>query len=95
VTSSKPVTGSVIFWEQNNSGALAPNAAIVNGTAQAQVTLNLVGTHQVYAQYIGDAQNNGSQSGNLNIVATGTAFIQLSGVTASLSHNVPFTVTIQ
>jgi len=95
VTSSKPVTGSVIFWEQNNSGALAPNAIIVNGVAQAQARLAFVGTHQVYAQYIGDAQNQASQSGNLNIVATGSAFIQLSGTTASLTHNVPFTVTVQ
>jgi hypothetical protein len=95
VNSSKNPTGTIIFWEQNNGGALAPTVALVNGKAQATVSLTLVGTHQVYAQYSGDAQNQASQSANLNIVATGSAFLQLSGTTASLTHNIPYTVVIQ
>jgi hypothetical protein len=95
VTSPRATTGTVTFWEQNNGGALAPSVTLVNGKAQAQVSLVLVGTHQVYAQYSGDAQNQTSQSGNLNIVTTGSAFVQISGTTGSLTHNVPVTVTIQ
>jgi hypothetical protein len=95
ITSSKNLTGTVNFWEKNNGGALAPPVNVVNGAAQVQVNLSLVGTHQIYAQYNGDAQNQGSQSGTLNVVLTGTSDIQVTGTTGQLSHYANISVTIQ
>jgi Bacterial Ig-like domain (group 3) len=74
---------------------LTPPVPVVNGTAQVQATIFLVGTHQIVAQYNGDGENQASQSGTLNITATGTSFVQVVGTTGSVSHLLNLNVTVQ
>ncbi|MGA2457105.1 MAG: Ig-like domain repeat protein [Terriglobales bacterium] len=95
VTSSKTVTGTVNFWENGNHGALAPLATLVNGTATAQVALPFPGTHEIYAQYSGDANNRGSQSSTIDVVATGSARAQIQGTTGPVTDYFSVYVTIQ
>ena len=95
VTSSKAVTGTVNFWEIGNDGALAPPATLVNGTATALVALPLPGTHEIYAQYSGDANNRGSQSSTIGVLATGSAHVQIQGTTGPVTHSSSVYVTIQ
>jgi hypothetical protein len=95
VSSSKTVTGTITFWENGSDGALTPPLNIVGGAVTAQVALPLVGTHQIYAQYSGDSQNQGSQSSTVNVVATGTNYAQVSGETGPVSHYSTVWLTIQ
>ena len=95
VSSSKTVTGTITFWENGSDGALTPPLNIVGGAVTAQVALPLVGTHQIYAQYSGDSQNQGSQSSTVNVVATGTSYAQVSGETGPVSHYSTVWLTIQ
>jgi mono/diheme cytochrome c family protein len=95
VTSSKAVTGTVNFWENGNDGALAPLVTLVNGTATAQVALPFPGTHEIYAQYSGDANNRVSQSSTIDVVATGSAHAQIQGTTGPVTHDSSIYVTIQ
>jgi len=95
VTSSKAVTGTVNFWENGNDGALAPPATLVNGTATAQVALPFPGTHEIYAQYSGDANNRASQSSTIDVVATGSAYAQIQGTTGPVTHYSSVYVTVQ
>jgi len=95
VTSSKAVTGTVNFWENGNDGALAPPATLVNGTATAQVALPSPGTHEIYAQYSGDASNRASQSSTIDVAATGSAHAQIQGTTGPVTHDSSVYVTIQ
>ncbi len=95
VTSSTAVTGTVNFWEDGNHGALAPPAPVVNGTAKAQVALPSPGTHEIYAQYSGDADNRASQSSTIDVVATGSAQVQIQGTTGPVTRYSSVYVTIQ
>lgn len=95
VTSTRAITGSVTFWIQGSGGALTPPIGLQGNSASAQVDLSLYGTYQVYAQYSGDDQNQGSQSPVVNVVSTGTTFVQIAGTTGSNIHNTGVTITIQ
>jgi hypothetical protein len=95
ITSTKTVTGTVNFFDMQSGGALSPPVAIVGGAASIQGSLTLVGTHQIYAQYSGDGQNLMSQSGKLNVVATGASVAQVSGTTNTIIHYANVTVTVQ
>jgi hypothetical protein len=95
VTSSKAVTGTVNFWESGNDGALALPATLVNGTATAQVALSSPGTHEIYAQYSGDANNRAAQSSTIDVVATGSARAQIQGTTGPVTQYSTVYVTIQ
>jgi len=95
VTGSDTPTGTITFWENGNGGALAPTVNLVSGKASAQVALPLVGTHQIYAQYSGDTHNLGSSSSTYNVVATGTAYAQIQGVTGPLMHYSNVNIVIQ
>ncbi|PYT96959.1 MAG: hypothetical protein DMG38_21750 [Acidobacteria bacterium] len=95
VTSTKAVTGTITFWEKGNNGTLTPPLTIVAGSASSQVGLPLVGTHQIYAQYSGDSQNQGSQSSTINVVATGTEYISVQAANGPVSHYSTIWVTIQ
>ncbi len=95
VTSSKTVTGTVSFWENGNDGAFAPPATLVDGTATAQVSLEFPGTHEIYAQYSGDANNRGSQSSIFDVVATGSAHVEIQGTTGPVIHKSSVDVAIQ
>ena len=87
--------GTVTFWEQGNSGALSLPINLVGGTAQAQLNLALVGTHQIYAIYSGAGEDQQSQSANYNVVITGSSLAQVSGTTGPITHFTNITVTIQ
>ncbi|MDP9337711.1 MAG: Ig-like domain-containing protein [Acidobacteriota bacterium] len=95
VTSSKPLTGTITFWETGNNGALTPPLLLSNGTARTQLNFGLPGIHQVHAEYSGDAQNQKSQSATVTIVATGTSYVQVTGTTGPLTHYGSVDVTIQ
>jgi hypothetical protein len=87
--------GTVTFWEQGNGGALSQAINVVGATAQAQLNLTLVGTHQIYAIYSGAGEDQQSQSPNYNVVITGSSFAQISGTTGPLTHYANINVTIQ
>jgi hypothetical protein len=91
VTSSKPVTGEITFWD-SFGGKHVP---IINGVAQAQLTLSSVGIDQITAQYYGDALNQPSTSTSVIAVATGQSYVNVIGSTGPLSHVAVVTVTIQ
>lgn len=95
VTSAKGVTGTVNFWEKGNDDVLAPPVPLVNGTATAQIALATPGTHEIYAQYSGDARNLASQSSTIDVAATGSAHVQIQGTTGPISHSSSVVVTIQ
>lgn len=92
VTSTKMVTGTITFWE--NGGGGTP-VTVIAGSASTQMALPLVGTHQIYAQYSGDSQNQGSKSGTLNVVATGTTYMSVQSTNGPVSHDSSIWVTIQ
>jgi hypothetical protein len=91
VTSSNPLTGTIIFWDFNG-GTPVP---ITNGVAQTQLTLSSVGVEQIKAQYSGDALNQPSTSASVIAVATGQSYVNVTGTTGPLSHSVIMNVTIQ
>ena len=91
VTSSQPVTGQVIFRD-SFEGRPAP---IINGVAQTELTLSLVGIDQITAQYLGDPLNQPSTSAPVFAVATGQSYVNVIGSTGPLSHSAAVTVTIQ
>lgn len=70
VTSSKPLTGNITFYNFGNSVVTFP---IANGQAQFGAGyLNNPGLYQVTASYSGDASNQPSTSAALTQVITGT-----------------------
>ncbi|HEV2297053.1 MAG TPA: Ig-like domain repeat protein [Candidatus Acidoferrales bacterium] len=93
VTSTKPVTGLVIFTASNCG--FSTGGTILNDVAQATANFLPVGTCSLAAQYGGDAKNQPSQSGNLNIAVTGVTSQQIFGQTGPLGHLIPVSVTIQ
>jgi pro-kumamolisin-like protein/Big-like domain-containing protein len=94
VKSSKPVTGNVFFNDATANFASNNNVG-TDGTAQTSTSFLIVGTHVISAQYQGDANNLPSQSGNLNVVVTGTTTQPITGATSILTHLVQVHVTIQ
>ena len=92
VTSSKPLTGTVIFWDFNGG---TPPVPITNGVAQTQLTLSSVGVDQIKATYSGDALNQPSTSPSVIAVGTGQSSVNVTGTTGPLSHSVTVNVTIQ
>jgi Bacterial Ig-like domain (group 3) len=91
VTSSKPVTGEITFWD-SFGGKHVP---MVNGVAQAQLTLSSVGIDQITAQYFGDALNQPSTSTSVIAVATGQSYVNVIGSTGPLAHSASVVLTIQ
>ena len=84
VTGGTP-TGSVQF--RVDGTALGSPVATSGGTtgnvtvtaAQAPAFLQLVGTHAVSANYLGDSTTSPSSSGTLNVTVTGTTSLPISG----------------
>jgi large repetitive protein len=95
VSPSPATGGTVTFWEQGNNGALSLPINLVGGTAQAQLNLSFVGTHQIYAIYSGSGQDQQSQSANYNVVITGSDSALISGTTGSITHYTSITITVQ
>jgi len=87
--------GFVTFWEQGAASAISQPVNLTAGSAQTQVYLNLVGTHQIYAIFSGTVAEQNSQSPNYNVVTTGSSFANIIGTTGPLSHGSGINVTIQ
>jgi hypothetical protein len=87
--------GFVTFWEQGAASAFSQPVNLAAGSAQTQVYLNLVGTHQIYAIFSGTAAEQNSQSPNYNVVITGSSFASIIGTTGAVSHGSGINVTIQ
>jgi len=94
VTSSKPITGTVTFWDAANNQTLSDPLSITNGAVQAKLLLPL-GVHQIYARYSGDALNQPSTSASVIAVATGKASVIVTGTTGPLWHIAVVNLTIQ
>jgi hypothetical protein len=94
VTSAKPLTGTVTFY--NFGTAFAGAFPIANGQAQTgQGYLNNPGVYQVTATYSGDAANLASTSAPLIQVLTGTFPVTIQGHTGGDVHYLQATVGVQ
>ena len=73
--------------------------SLVNGSAQQLVSgtaaVSMVGTCTFNAAYGGDANNDPSQSGNLDILVTGTTTQEIIGQTSNTSHGTTVSITLQ
>ncbi len=93
-------TGNVQFFADGT--ALGSAVPVANGTtgsitltaAQAPAFLQLVGTHAVSAQYLGDANTASSTSGTLNITITGTASLPITGTSGASTASGTVSLTI-
>ena len=101
-TSSKPITGTVLFSAAQLAFPYPNGVPVVNGTASYTVNVGPgglqfpVGTYSVTAQYSGDSNNLSSQTTTgANEVFTGTTSVTVIGNTASLSHETNIAVTLQ
>jgi hypothetical protein len=93
VHSSEPVTGNVYF---NDSVSGVRSAQVLNGVAMVQVPLSPVGTHSMTAQYLGDQNNQPSQTaGSINVVITGIGQVTVFAQGKGFSHQSTISVTIQ
>ena len=95
VTSSKPITGTITFWEAGNTGPVSAALPITNGVVQAQLILPLIGVHQLTAQYSGDTLNQQSTSPSVIAVVTGQGSVSVTGTTGPVAHSVVVNVIIQ
>jgi subtilase family serine protease len=94
VTSAKPLTGTITFY--NFGTALAGAFPVANGQAQTgQGYLNNPGVYQVTASYSGDAANLASTSAPLIQVLTGTLPVTIQGNTGGDVHYLQATVGVQ
>jgi subtilase family serine protease len=93
VTSAKPLTGTITFY---NFGTAISGAPIANGQAQTgQGYLNNPGVYQLTATYSGDAANMTSTSTPLIQVLTGTFPVTIQGATGGDVHSLQATVGVQ
>lgn len=102
VTSSKPITGTVIFSGAQLEFPYPYGVPVVNGVASYTVNAGQgelqfsVGTYPITAQYSGDANNEPSQTlTGVNEVFTGTTLITFRGQTSTLSQESNLSVTLQ
>ena len=94
VTGSSP-TGAVEFIV---NGSVFATAALITGTASANITLPFSTTaYSIYALYSGDAANDGSTSATSTVVITPaltTTTLSANATTTSLGHPVVLTATV-
>jgi hypothetical protein len=102
VTSSKPVTGTVLFSGAQVAFPYPNGVPVVNGVASYTVNVGSgglqfpVGTYSITAQYNGDSNNLPSQTTTgVNEVFTGATLLTVRGQTGSLSHDTNISVTLQ
>jgi len=102
VTSSKPVTGTVLFSRAQVAFPYPNGVPVVNGVASYTVNVGSgalqfpVGTYSITAQYSGDSNNLPSQTTTgVNEVFTGATLLTVRGQTGSLSHDTNISVTLQ
>jgi hypothetical protein len=95
VTSTKPVTGTVTFYDFGT--AIAAPIAVANGQAQAgSAYINTPGVYNITASYSGDSNNLPSTTNTpLTQVITGTMPFTITGNTGSNSHSLQGTIGVQ
>jgi hypothetical protein len=93
VTSTKPLTGQVLFVDAN-FGTLG-YVNVTGPTQTTQISLPLVGYYNITAKYSGDSSNLPSESSAVPLTMTGGGGLALTGTTGPLSHSVPIGITIQ
>jgi hypothetical protein len=94
VTSAKAATGTVTFTDPN-AGVLGQPVAVVNGTAQMQLSVPFFGLYSITATYSGDATNLQSKSSAASLTVTGSAVVLVTGSTGALTHTSNVLLTIQ
>jgi subtilase family serine protease len=102
VTSTKQVTGTVLFSGAQSAFPYPNGVPLVNGVASYTVNVGPgaqqfpVGTYPITAQYSGDANNLASQTATgVNEVFTGTMLVTIIGQTGTISHPSNVVVTLQ
>ena len=102
VTSTKQVTGTVLFSGAQSAFPYPNGVPLVNGVASYTVNVGPgaqqfpVGTYPITAQYSGDANNLASQPATgVNEVFTGTTLVTIIGQTGTISHPSNVVVTLQ
>lgn len=101
VTSSKPITGTVIFTGVQQEFPNQIGVPVTNGVASYTVTTgqtvpSLVGTFAFTAQYSGDASNQPSQTATgVNEILTGKTSMVIEGDTGNLAHATDLYITLQ
>jgi hypothetical protein len=95
VTSTNAITGTVTFWTLGGGGALSGPEPLINGTVTTSLHTAQAGFYPIYAQYNGDANNQGSSSAAMLLEVTGKGYAQITGTTGPLIHFLSVPVTIQ
>jgi len=102
VTSTKPVTGTVLFTGAQVAFPYPNGVPVVNGVATYTVNVGPgglqfpVGTYTITASYSGDTNNQVSQTATgVNEVFTGTTVVSIVGQTGTISHQTNVSVTLQ
>jgi Bacterial Ig-like domain (group 3) len=96
ITSTNPVSGAVQFFELASPDLpLSAFIDVQNSKATTSIALPGIGIYGIYAQYTGDSLNQKSKSPTVPATVTGTTQLGVSGITATLVHNTPVTLTVQ
>lgn len=85
-------TGTVTFYDGAASLGSAP---VAQGTASLKTSSLSVGAHSISAVYSGDNHNEKSTSITITQIITGTASMQVTATSGSVSHAVSLPVTVQ
>jgi len=93
VKSSASAAGIVTF--SSLACNYSNNTLLTNGTAQTVFSPFMPGTCALIAQYAGDVNNLGSQSGSLSVTATGNVVQGVTAVTGTDTHMTSVNVTVQ
>jgi hypothetical protein len=85
-------TGLVAFYA---NGSWFGQSNVIQGVATLNTMLTSPGVYSITAQYLGDANNNGSTSAGVSEGITGSTIMQINGQTSTLFHSANVTVTLQ
>jgi hypothetical protein len=94
VTSTKPVGGTITFFDGDTGSPYGFPMTVTNGMAQLQF-VPFLGLDQISAKYSGDSQNQASQSAPVSLLGIGTSRLNIMGTTGALTHNLTVSYTVQ
>jgi subtilase family serine protease len=90
-----PYSGSVTFYDETTHTMIGQPTGFIGNQAQISVDSLSVGTHQIVAQYNGDAHTASSQSAVLNQTITGSVNATVNATSGALTHGSAVTVTVK
>ena len=93
VTASGATPGATVQLFDGTT-ALGAATPLTSGAATINTSALSVGTHQISAHYLGDANTMASQSGTVNVTLTGTTSVGIVTTPASSNSNATFALTI-